>query len=81
MAEYIERGVVLATLSKYGITRNMRAHKAIAQLPIKDVVLVVRCGECKFFGHLIGNSGKYACEKYQLPYCEVDDFCSYGERK
>lgn len=45
-----------------------------------DVVSVVRCWDCKHFGHAIGE-GKHACNNYQLPYCKPEDFCSYGDRK
>lgn len=44
-----------------------------------DMVEVVRCGECKYFGSEI-HEGKHSCENYQLPYCLETDFCSYGER-
>ena len=45
-----------------------------------DAMPVVCCRECKHFGHLIGD-GKHACNKYQLPYCKENDFCSYGDPK
>lgn len=84
MAEYIERGVVLATLSKYGVTRDMRAHKAVAQLPIADVAPVVygkwiphngycECNICKKF---FGNYFNYCDGRcVVLPCKPVDDLC------
>lgn len=39
--EYIEKGQALAAMSKHGITRNMRANKAVAALPAADVAPVV----------------------------------------
>ena len=47
---------------------------------VKDWVPVVRCEYCTYLGaHLQG--GRYSCKKYALPYCRLDDFCSYGNRK
>ena len=45
-----------------------------------DVVEVVRCSECKYFGKELKQS-KHSCLNYQLPYCLENDYCSYGERK
>ena len=45
-----------------------------------DVVEVVRCSECKYFGKEL-KQGKHSCLNYQLPYCLENDYCSYGERK
>lgn len=47
--------------------------------PIEDEIKVIRCYECKNFEGAIGD-GKHACKKTKLPYCEYDDFCSYGEK-
>lgn len=48
--------------------------------PTIDVVPVVRCKDCKYFGRDMGY-GKHDCKKYEMPYCLETDFCSYGERK
>ena len=48
--------------------------------PESDVVEVVRCSECKYFGKEL-KQGKHSCLNYQLPYCLENDYCSYGERK
>lgn len=53
---------------------------AIAQTPGEDVVEVVRCRDCKYFGKDIGY-GKHDCKKYEMPFCLDNDFCSYGEKK
>ena len=42
MAEYIEKGAALAAMSKHGITRNMRANKAVAAVPSSDVAPILR---------------------------------------
>lgn len=44
-----------------------------------DVVEVVHCQDCKYYGH-------YNEEKEDLLWCQfvdtdIDDYCSYGERK
>ena len=52
----------------------------IKQAPSCDVVKVVRCSECKYFGKEL-KQGKHICLNYQLPYCLENDYCSYGERK
>ena len=69
MDEYIKREDALAAMSKYGITKNMRANKAVAALPAADVAPVVhaqwifnddwwefRCTNCR---DAVGNIKKY----------------------
>ena len=87
MAEYIEKGVALATMSKHGITRNMRANKAVAALPAADVAPVVHGrwieevytdleGECWI---------KYRCNlcarinSFRQPYCNCGAKMDGGE--
>lgn len=48
--------------------------------PAEDVSPIVRCKDCKHFGHMIAE-GKYSCKNLELPYCKAEDFCSYGEKK
>lgn len=79
MAEYIEKGIALATLSKYGITRNMRTNKAVAEIPAADVVPVVRCRECIHW-HDWGACG-HPDNGFDSPPMGPDDFCSKGEPK
>ena len=51
-------------------------------LPVADVVEVVRCKDCKYWG---GATYGYICNAWSgintKNYTKPDDFCSYGERK
>lgn len=86
--EFISRGAALAAIFariiRYPIDSDIRpayedALEAIGCLPAADVMPVVRCKDCGYFGeHLM--SGYHACERYELPFCKPDDFCSHGER-
>ena len=50
------------------------------QSPAVDTVPVVRCKDCRFLGD--ENLGLHDCDHYRGPMrVELDDFCSYGERK
>ena len=61
--------------------------KMIKKIPNMDVVPIVRCKDCKYF-----NNREHQCENMDV-HCDleggaqysigfdVDDFCSYGERK
>lgn len=49
-------------------------------MPTADVVEVVRCRDCKHFGRQI-SAEYHTCNKYALPFCGEDFFCSYGERR
>ena len=52
----------------------------IKQAPAADVAPVVRCKDCRFLGD--ENIGLHNCDHYRGPMrVELDDFCSYGERK
>lgn len=48
-------------------------------IPAADVVEVVRCKDCKYFGRELEN-GKHDCTDFNLLYCSPDDFCSHGVR-
>ena len=61
--------------------------KMIKKIPIMDVAPIVRCKDCKYFNHR-----EHQCENMDVDYdleggaqysigFDVDDFCSYGERK
>ena len=95
MAEYIDREALIAEIneeiehrtSMYTdeqndyIEKGLRiARKDIKRFSATDVVEVVRCSECKYFGKELKQS-KHSCLNYQLPYCLENDYCSYGERK
>ena len=49
--------------------------KIADHLIANDVVQVVRCKDCKAYDKEVGY-----CEAMGFT-CEMDDFCSYGERK
>lgn len=89
MAEYIEKQAALNTI----FSEPPEAHypswyaERIKALPAADVAPVVHCKDCKHFNHK-----RMECEneavstdheggaEYSLNF-ELDDFCSYGERK
>ena len=77
--EYIEKGQALATMSKHGITQNMRASKAVAALPAADVAPVVRCRECEHWKDW-GARG-HPDNGWDAPPMGPEDFCSRGERR
>ena len=57
-----------------------RVKTLLLRQPAADVAEVVRCRYCAHLGaHLSGEY--YNCEKYMLPVCKPNEFCSYGERK
>ena len=60
--------------------RELETDKPCEQFKSADVIEVVRCSECKYFGKEL-KQGKHSCLNYQLPYCLENDYCSYGERK
>lgn len=54
--------------------------KTIQEAPTVDAVPVVRCKDCEHLGNKIDYL-RYVCNKRQVPYCYLTDFCLYGERK
>lgn len=54
--------------------RTNLKHK-IYDMPVADVVPVVRCRDCKHY------DGKWFCNICGIPSRRPYDFCSYGERK
>lgn len=95
MPEYIEREILFEEIRKEFrpywqipcdyedmVTQKMvtKMRGLIDKLTAADVVDVVRCSECKYFGKEL-KQGKHSCLNYQLPYCLENDYCSYGERK
>ena len=71
--EYIEREAILETLNNHGAICGFGKY-LIEKFPAADVVSVVRCRDCKFFGN-----GDCSVQSVRNMY--PDDFCSYGERK
>ena len=56
------------------------ALETIEDAPTVDAVEVVRCEDCKYFGHNIENDTYCRCTG-GLSDPEENDFCSYGERR
>lgn len=52
----------------------------ISEAPTVDAVPIVRCKDCEYLGNKIDYL-RYVCNKRQVPYCYLTDFCLYGERK
>ena len=91
------------TVSKYATVMQCRAArdaisratKALDSLPAADVITVVRCRECKYWGDEDGklqdSDGvlfarckvhNYLIDGRHTGWCPTEnDFCSYGERK
>ena len=52
----------------------------VMDAPTIDAVPAVRCKDCRFLGD--ENIGLHDCDHFRGPMrVELDDFCSYGERK
>ena len=83
MAEYIERGSLLADISVamdyrgMGVVVGQTLMRFVKRQPAVDVVPVVRCKDCKY------NQGAAKCLQpgsiIKIP--ADDDYCSYGERR
>ena len=93
MAEYIEREALILqfnlTAERSGdadCPLDMSAIETeIEAMPSADVVPVVRCKDCKWYGanpYDWENEDEMFC-KFWIDYLptNADDFCSYGERK
>lgn len=48
--------------------------------PTLNVETIIRCKDCRYLGREL-NKGLYSCDDYNLPYCELDSYCSHGRRK
>ena len=106
--EYIEREVVSEGIRKYyyknppnssyqeGFDHGLdKAQRVILNAPAADVVEVVRCRECKYWGDEAGELQRsdgvlfarckvhnYLLDGRHTGWCPTEnDFCSYGERK
>ena len=77
MAEYIEREAFLDYMK--GTSRYFNVKFDIENFPAADVAPVVRCENCK--SGIMSDDNKYIiCCRLGVG-MELDDFCSYGERK
>jgi hypothetical protein len=75
------------TLYEMGINAGLhRAEAEIELAPTADVVEVVRCKDCKFWGIPHANDiekSHYCCRDnmWCMPLRFANDYCSYGERR
>ena len=92
--EYIERGALLKTppFTKFGgdsseyaegyLECAEDARKAVKEAPAADVVEVVRCKDCKYWG---GPAFGHICREWtgltMKHYTKQTEFCCRGERK
>lgn len=98
MAEYIEREALDKALTVAAVNDKFKSlgtwAKAICvlhDLPVADVVPVVRCKDCKHstlpseLTQRYGKPGTLTCHNMHAPSNRrnvgSNDFCSYGERK
>ena len=90
MTEYIEREAISEEIRKYyyknppnfsygeGFDRGLdRAQRAILDAPAADVVPVVRCKNCEYFG-LNDENVPYCSNPFGLNDPELNGFCNYG---
>lgn len=83
---YVDYDNILEKRHRLGLDEMSNIHKVnafnifINELPIVDVVEVVRCKDCTFC--LKNDDNEYLCSATTNPnYVTLDHFCSYGERK
>lgn len=91
MAEYITKNAAINAVANAPIelfqSEWEEIEEAINAAPAADVVPVVRCKDCKHFNHehmeceneAVSTDHEGGAE-YSLNF-ELDDFCSYGERR
>ena len=87
MAEYIKRTDAVKIAEKYGLANGsvLGRHTGLAdciardisELPAADVVEVVRCKDCKYFG-LNDENVPYCLNPFGLDDPEPNGFCNYG---
>ena len=86
MSRYIDADALIDDLIHNRSFYPALVASAIKNTPTADVVSVVRCKECKFWGithaHDIEKS-HYCCRDnmWCMPLRFADDFCSYGKRR
>lgn len=74
MAEYIDRESLVKNINQLGLTIYYMITQTPCAVPAADVVEVVRCKDCKYFGVL---SGWCTFHDARIKY---NDFCSYGAK-
>ena len=89
MDDYIGKGALYDALWDAKQEKKVKSLKDvfdfIDKFPVKDVVSVVRCKDCKYYKAQKQsvnwkNKKKYCCRVVALKVNE-NDYCSYGERK
>ena len=74
MSRYIDAEKLKNVLADDGLIRSdLIALRHIDEIPTANVVEVVRCKDCKYFGEF------QHCDIFG--FCEPDDYCSRGERR
>ena len=54
---------------------DCKIKRALSGIPTADVVKVVRCRDCRYYGEF-----SMKCNKLHLMPMKPSDFCSFGER-
>ena len=82
MAEYIEREALMRNLKHFAPEQLTPLIESLIQKqPAEDVVEVVRCKDCKYWQDNNGGYPHEECKWSENETPDLDDFCSYGERK
>ena len=82
MSEYIEREALMRNLKHFAPEQLTPLVKSLIQKqPAEDVVEVVRCKDCKYWQDNNGGYPHEECKWSENETPDLDDFCSYGERK
>jgi hypothetical protein len=80
MSEYIEKEALIENLNQFAPEHyNALVNMLITKQPAADVVAVVRCKDCKYYGDTAYGDMCKCWEDWLST--EDDDFCSYGERR
>lgn len=82
MSEYIEREALMRNLKQFAPEQLTPLIESLVQKqPAEDVVEVVRCKDCKYWQDNNGGYPHEECKWSENETPDLDDFCSYGERK
>lgn len=89
MAEYIKREDVLMLKKEIGAYGMDISSKDVEKLPAADVVKIVRCKDCKWWGVRSSEDERkraksydydLLCEMHYSGFC-ADDYCSFGKKR
>lgn len=76
MSRYIDKDKILDNLNWFAPEPHKDSISSfIEEQPEVDVVEVVRCKDCEYYGQF---SCTHPCVSH---ICDENDYCSYGERK